>query len=74
MGDIRPFVIERDGNVCQMCEKEVSNHTAQVDHIKPVRRFKRPVDANRLENLWTLCIGCHKEKTETDRQMESRMR
>jgi len=74
MGDLRPLVIERDRNVCQMCEKEVSSHTAQVDHIKPVRRFKRPVDANQLENLWTLCIGCHKEKTETDRQMESRMR
>lgn len=74
MNDLRPQVMERDGHVCQMCEKAVRRHTAHIDHIKPVRRFKRPVEANRMENLWTLCIACHKEKTETDRQMESRMR
>jgi RNA-directed DNA polymerase len=74
MNDLRPLVIEREGHVCQMCDKEVSSHTAQVDHIRPVRRFKRPVEANQMENLWTLWQACHKEKTETDRQMESRVR
>jgi group II intron reverse transcriptase/maturase len=74
MTDLRPIVLQRDGYICQMCDKPVTEHTAQIDHVKPVRRFKRPVDANRLENLWALCIPCHNEKTKSDRQMESRMR
>jgi 5-methylcytosine-specific restriction endonuclease McrA len=46
-----------------------------VDHIRPVRRFKQPVDANNPENLQTLCVEtCHKGKTKFDRQMESRVR
>lgn len=74
MADLRPIVLQRDGNSCQMCDKPVTAHTCRVDHIRPVRKFKRPVDANVLENLWALCIECHKEKTESDRQRESRMR
>jgi RNA-directed DNA polymerase len=74
MADLRPVVLKRDGYVCQMCDKPVTAETAQVDHIKRVSRFKRPVDANRPDNLWTLCISCHKEKTKSERQMESRMR
>ena len=68
------MVLKRDGYICQICDKPVTAETAEVDHIKRVSRFKRPVDANRLENLWTLCIGCHREKTKSERQMESRMR
>lgn len=73
MADLRPLVLKRDGYTCQICEEPVKANTAQVDHLKPVRRFKRPVDANSLDNLWTLCISCHKQKTKLDRQMESRM-
>jgi 5-methylcytosine-specific restriction endonuclease McrA len=29
--------------------------------------LQRPVDANRLENLQTLCVKCHKIKTESQR-------
>jgi group II intron reverse transcriptase/maturase len=74
MADLRPLVLERDGYECRLCHRSVTEATAQVDHVRPVRSFKRPVDANRLENLWTLCVPCHKEKTELDRQRESRMR
>lgn len=74
MADLRLRILERDRYACQMCDKAVTAHTCQIDHIKPVRRFKKPVDANRPGNLWTLCIPCHKEKTESDRQTESRMR
>jgi group II intron reverse transcriptase/maturase len=73
MEDLRPIVFERDGYICQMCDKPITTHTAQVDHIRPVRRFKRPVEANNLGNLWTLCTPCHNDKTKSDRQMESRM-
>jgi RNA-directed DNA polymerase len=74
MGDLRPLILERDEQTCQVCGARVTNSTAQVDHIRPVRRFKRPIDANVDWNLWTLCIACHKEKTKHDRQAESRVR
>ena len=73
--DLKPMILKRDGYSCQMCGRSVTLSTSQMDHIKPVRRFKRPVDANHPDNLWTLCIEqCHPEKTKHDRQMESRMR
>lgn len=74
MRDLRPLILKRDNYICQMCGRSVTDRTAQVDHIKPAHRFKRPIDANTPENLWTLCIeSCHPSKTEHDRQMESRM-
>lgn len=73
MADLRPLVLERDEFTCQLCDRAVESRTAEIDHMKPVRRFKRPVDANSLDNLWTLCLPCHSEKTKSDRQMESRM-
>jgi hypothetical protein len=73
MADLRPLVLERDGYRCRLCKEPVTEQTAQVDHLRPVCSFKRPVDANYLDNLWTLCIPCHKWKTEQDRQRESRM-
>ena len=74
MADLRLLVMERDGYICQLCKKPVTASTCAVDHIRPVSHFKRPVDANFLGNLWTLCIACHKAKTERDRRRESRMR
>jgi RNA-directed DNA polymerase len=74
MADLRFLILERDEYTCQLCGTKVSDSTAEVDHIRPVRRFKQPVNANVEWNLWTLCIPCHKEKTQADRQVESRVR
>jgi RNA-directed DNA polymerase len=74
MADLRPLILERDEHTCQICGLRLIASTAEVDHIRPVRRFKRPIDANTPENLWTLCTTCHKEKTKADQQAESRMR
>lgn len=71
MTDLRPLVLQRDEYVCRKCGAQLTPRLATVDHIRPVRRFRRPVDANRLENLQTLCIPCHRDKTEFDRQRES---
>jgi RNA-directed DNA polymerase len=71
--DIRRAVLRRDGYRCRFCGAAVVSATAEVDHRRPVRRFKRPVDANRLENLQTSCKPCHDKKTELDRQAESRV-
>jgi 5-methylcytosine-specific restriction endonuclease McrA len=74
MADLRPLILERDEYICQLCGNNITPSTAEVDHVRPVRRFKRPIDANAEENLWTLCISCHDKRTKSDRQAESRVR
>jgi len=75
MEDLRLQVLKRDGYKCQKCgQMGLTLQTAHTDHKKAVRRFKLVVNANRIENLQTLCIPCHAEKTKSDRQMESRVR
>jgi len=69
MNDLRLKALERDNYTCSVCKASVTNETAQVDHIVQYHYYKRPVDANNLKNLRTLCIECHKKKTELDRQM-----
>jgi 5-methylcytosine-specific restriction endonuclease McrA len=73
--DLKLAALERDAYTCQMCGKDVRREESEVDHIKPVKRYKRPVEANQLSNLWTLCVACHKWKTtEYDQRVESRVR
>jgi RNA-directed DNA polymerase len=72
--DLRLQVLERDNYTCQISGRKVTLTTAHVDHRKPLRKFKRPIDANRLENLQTLHIDVHKEKTKSEWEMESRVR
>jgi group II intron reverse transcriptase/maturase len=74
MADLRPLIRERDEYICRLCGSKVTSATSEVDHIRPVRRFKRPIDANDPENLWTLCIPCHDRKTKIDRKGESQVR
>jgi 5-methylcytosine-specific restriction endonuclease McrA len=76
MADLRTVILERDKYTCQNCGMgPFPAHKLEVDHIRPVRRFKRPVDANNPVNLQTLCVeSCHQSKTKADRQMESRVR
>jgi group II intron reverse transcriptase/maturase len=63
MTDLIPIVLETDNYICQACGCKVTSKTAQIDHIKPFSQFKLAQNANRLENLQTLCISCHKKKT-----------
>jgi len=71
--DLRKQAGERDNWTCRICKKVGTSETCQVDHIIPYSRHKRPVNANRPDNLWTLCIPCHKRKTESEERMESRV-
>jgi len=71
--DIARRAQERDNWTCRLCKCVVTPETCQVDHIIPYWRYRRPVDANRLDNAQTLCIECHKIKTELDQQMQSRV-
>ncbi|MCL2463156.1 MAG: group II intron reverse transcriptase/maturase [Defluviitaleaceae bacterium] len=61
--DLRWDALKRDDYVCRMCGGDVSAQTAQVDHIVPVSRFASFREAHTLDNLQTLCVGCHTDKT-----------
>jgi 5-methylcytosine-specific restriction endonuclease McrA len=52
---------ERDGYCCRSCglKEEDVTYTLEVHHIRPVRLFDNPNDANSLDNLITLCRPCH---------------
>src|SRR5215467_4639781 len=73
-GDLREEVLLRDGPICAWCKKACNLWEVQVDHIKPSARFKRPQDADRLENLQVLCTEHHRAKTKTDLKVLSRVR
>ncbi len=49
--------------ICEMCYRAGHiKQTEEVDHIVPIRFGGR----NELENLQSLCIVCHRRKTQED--------
>ncbi len=59
-GLIRQEVKRRDHYTCQNCGKLESSVSFDVHHIKPFKAFSNPKDANKMENLITLCKQCHR--------------
>lgn len=59
----RKKTLKRDSYKCQMCgtTPKKLGHDLDVHHIKPIRIFDEPEDANFLENLITVCRECHRE-------------
>lgn len=61
----RRKAIERDGRKCVLCGVAESEHQSKygssldVHHQEPLRTFDDPAKANEVENLMTLCRGCH---------------
>jgi DEAD/DEAH box helicase domain-containing protein len=56
---IRTAVRQRDQYRCQVCGLPESGKAHHVHHKSPLRSFLSLEDANRLENLITLCPNCH---------------
>jgi len=52
---------ERDGYQCQACglDESDSRWELSVHHIRPLRDFDTPEEANTLDNLVSLCRSCH---------------
>lgn len=50
----------RDHYTCQQCGAREEGKPFHVHHRIPFRRFSSPEEANRLENLVTLCPRCHR--------------
>ena len=51
---------QRDRYTCQNCSIVESDRAHDVHHKIPFRAFDNFLDANRLENLITLCPACHR--------------
>jgi DEAD/DEAH box helicase domain-containing protein len=56
---IRDRVRARDGYTCQVCGTPETTRQHDVHHKTPFRAFTSMAEANRLENLITLCPSCH---------------
>lgn len=73
----RRLARERDGHRCRHCGVgERPNRAHDVHHLEPFRTFgyargqnERYLEANRLENLVTLCRSCH-QRVEVDRMVQ----
>jgi RNA-directed DNA polymerase len=63
-GDLKWKALVRDGFHCRGCAVTVTSKTSQADHIVPVNRFASLEMANDLDNIQTLCLRCHRLKTE----------
>ena len=69
-GKIRDRVRARDGYQCQVCGTPETTRQHDVHHKTPFKAFVSREDANRLENLTTLCPACH-HKVEANVRMRS---
>jgi DEAD/DEAH box helicase domain-containing protein len=67
---IRDRVRARDRYTCQVCGAVEAGRQHDVHHKTPFRAFTSAVEANRLENLTTLCNTCHR-KVEQNVRMRS---
>ncbi len=52
---------QRDNYQCQLCGVPEIEQAHPVHHKIPFRLFMNPQEANRLENLITLCPACHRK-------------
>ena len=56
---IRDRILMRDYYTCQICGRVDPGLGLEVDHIVPLHIGGKEEDSNRM----TLCIDCHREKT-----------
>ena len=66
----RDRVRARDNYTCQVCGAVETNRQHDVHHKVPFRAFTSFLEANRLDNLTTLCPSCH-HKVEQNVRMRS---
>jgi 5-methylcytosine-specific restriction endonuclease McrA len=65
--DVRWTALARDSYRCRLCGAAVTSDRAYVDHIRPVKCFASFREAHTLDNVQTLCVGCHRAKTRRER-------
>ena len=72
-GDLKWKALIRDGFHCRGCAVTVTSKTSQADHIIPVNRFANLKMANDLDNIQTLCLYCHRLKTERTQRVQNHL-
>ena len=58
---LRKEILKRDEYKCQNCGFQGEKKKLHIHHKKPLQRFKDLKQANRRDNLITLCPSCHKQ-------------
>ncbi|MBC8505885.1 MAG: DEAD/DEAH box helicase [Chloroflexi bacterium] len=66
----RRAALERDQRICQVCGVKQGSVSHHVHHKMPFKAFDSYLDANRIENLLTVCPACH-QKVESAVRMRS---
>ena len=61
--DFKVLALFRDGYRCRQCGTRITYEDSQADHIEPVSSFASLQQAHTFDNIQTLCLVCHKEKT-----------
>ena len=56
----RRKVRKRDNYICQLCGEKQRGRALDVHHIKPFNEFHDYREANKHENLISLCLPCHR--------------
>ncbi|BAJ63485.1 DEAD/DEAH box helicase [Anaerolinea thermophila] len=64
---IRESIRKRDHYTCQLCGTPEQGKAHHVHHKVPFRMFSSAQEANRPENLITLCPSCHQRVEENQR-------
>lgn len=64
---LRLHARQRDEFTCQLCGRKEIGEEHHVHHKIPFRTFSNPHEANRLDNLVTLCSSCHRKAEEAVR-------
>ncbi len=59
--DQRWKALNRDDWTCQKCGKDLNREIAEVHHHRPHAGYENPEEANKLDNLESLCANCHQE-------------
>ncbi|MCL2120397.1 MAG: HNH endonuclease [Planctomycetaceae bacterium] len=67
--DLKQAALKRDGYQCRGCGSLVVSETSHADHIKPVHQFASFEQANTLNNMQTLCLYCHRQKTRSEQEV-----
>jgi group II intron reverse transcriptase/maturase len=63
---IRQAVLEKSDYRCNQCGKHLTGREAQVHHLKKIRLLPSRQQANKMENLISLCPKCHAQVERAD--------
>lgn len=62
---IKKNILERDGYVCYLCERQVEEDRVIIEHIVPARAGGKATETN----LAVACQSCNMKKRETDKNL-----